>query len=173
MTATPWRFGLKFLVVFAVLTGAFEASRGTSFERFIVEDVILLPTAAVISRAFSGDPVAVQGRTLVSRAARLRITRGCEGIEMFLLLAAAMVAFPATWKRRLQGLLLGSVLAYVLTVLRLAALDSTLRFAPQAWEALHGLVLPLAPVIIMAFYFLRWSALGVAETRVGRQSHAA
>jgi len=37
---------------------------------------------------------------------------------MFLLLMAGIVAFPAPRKRRIQGLLLGSLLAYVLSVAR-------------------------------------------------------
>jgi hypothetical protein len=54
---------------------------------------------------------------------------------MFLMLAAGILAFPATWKRRAQGLLLGSMLAYVLSVTRLMALHYILRYSPRAWEA--------------------------------------
>jgi exosortase/archaeosortase family protein len=77
---------------------------------------------------------------------------------MFLLLAAGIMAFPASFKRRVLGLLLGSVLAYLLSVARLMALHYILRYSPAAWEALHGLVLPLVPIILIALYFMRWSA---------------
>ena len=79
---------------------------------------------------------------------------------MFLMLIAGIIAFPASWKRRAQGLLFGSLLAYGLSIARLTALHYVLRYSPSGWEALHGLVLPLGPIILMALYFLRWSGGG-------------
>jgi hypothetical protein len=38
--ATPLGFSVKFIIYFALLFGAFEASRGTAFERVVVEDQI-------------------------------------------------------------------------------------------------------------------------------------
>lgn len=77
---------------------------------------------------------------------------------MFLMLAASILAFPASLIRRAQGLLLGFALAYPLSAARLMALYYILRYSPSGWEALHGLILPLGPVIVMALYFMRWSA---------------
>ena len=48
--------------------------------------------------------------------------------------------------------------------MRLMALYYALRCSPGPWEALHGLILPLAPVVLMALFFLRWtSATPVAQ----------
>jgi exosortase/archaeosortase family protein len=76
---------------------------------------------------------------------------------MFLMLVAGILAFPASWKRRTQGLVLGSILAYVLSLARLMALHYILRYSPSAWEALHGLVLPLGPLVLIALYFTHWT----------------
>ena len=160
--ATPFGFAVKFILCFALLFGAFEACRGSSFERIVVEDLILVPTTALINVATPNEHGKLApGRVISSPGSNLHVIRGCEGIEMFLLLVAGIVAFPVSWKRRLQGLLFGSILAYVLSVTRLMALHYTLRYSPGAWEALHGLVLPLGPIILMALYFMRWSAGGV------------
>ena len=142
--------------------GSFEASRGTRFERFVVEDLILAPTTGLINAATPQEQVALVGRPLVSPNANLRVTRGCEGVEMFLLLVAGILAFPATLNQRAWGLLLGSMLAYALSVARLMSLHYVLRYSPNAWEALHGLVLPLGPIMVMALFFMRWSAAGAA-----------
>jgi exosortase/archaeosortase family protein len=159
VSATPLQFGLRFLVVFGLLTAGFEASRGTALERVVVEDAILSPTVHLINVVTPGEQAALVGRTLSTPgSAGLRVTRGCEGIELFLMLAAAIVAFPASLARRARGLLLGSLLAYLLSVTRLMALHYALHYSPRAWEALHGLVLPLAPVVLMALFFLRWSS---------------
>jgi exosortase family protein XrtM len=156
--STPLRFGIVFVIGFAVLMSAFEASRGSAFERFLVEDLVLAPTVYLIDAVTPNEHAELIGRTISSPASNLRITRGCEGIEMFILLIAAILAFPASVKRRLQGLFFGALLAYALSVLRLMALHYVLRHSPSAWEALHGLILPLGPIILLALFFMRWSA---------------
>ncbi len=170
---TPFGFAVKFILCFALLFGGFEASRGSAFERFVVEDMILLPTKVFINVCTPNEHAQLNaGRIISSPGSNLHVTRGCEGIEMFLLLVAGIFAFPASWKHRLQGLLWGSILAYVLSITRLMALHYILRYSPAAWEALHGLVLPLGPIIVMALYFMRWSAGGV-ERPPERAAHAA
>jgi exosortase family protein XrtM len=159
---TPLGFALKFIICFALLYGSFEASRSSAFERFVVVDLILVPTTALINVATPNEHAQLApGRVISSPGSNLHVTRGCEGIEMFLLLVAAIVAFPSNWKHRFQGLLFGSILAYVLSIARLLALHYILRYSPGAWEALHGMVLPLGPIILMALYFMGWSAGGV------------
>jgi exosortase family protein XrtM len=163
------KFALKFAATFAILLGAFEASRGTAFERFVIERLILTPTTALIDVVTPGEHVELVGRRLVSPdGANLRVTRGCEGIEMFLLLIAAIGAFPATVERKVRGLLVGTILAYLLSVARLMALHYVLRYQPATWEALHGFVLPLGPVLLLSLYFLHWSAAVAPTEEEGR-----
>ena len=155
--AAPIAFALRFIVYFAALLLAFEASRGTAFERFVVEDMILAPTKNLINAIRPAEHVTLVGRKLASPRSTLNVTRGCEGIEMFLLLVAGIAAFPAGAKQRLIGLVAGSALAYALSVARLVGLHFVLSYSPGGWEALHGLVMPMAPIIVMAIFFLRWS----------------
>jgi len=170
----PLKFGVRFLIVFALLVAAFEASRGTALERFVVEDAILVPTVYLINAVMPDDHAALVGRTIRSPGgAGLHVTRGCEGIELFLMLVAAVAAFPAILVRRLWGLMLGSLLAYVLSVSRLMALYYTLRYQPGAWEALHGLILPLGPVVLMALFFLRWTSASTSPELARSEPHAA
>jgi exosortase/archaeosortase family protein len=164
----PSRFALKFLIGFALLTTAFEASRGTPFERFVVERLILAPTTALIKIATPQDGARLLGRTIASAGANLHVTRGCEGVEMFLLLTAGILAYPTSWQRRATGLLLGCALAYGLSIGRLLALYYVLHDSPGGWGALHGLILPLAPILLIALYFARWS-----RSTTPLQQHAA
>lgn len=165
---SPLRFALTFAFVFAVLMGGFEAVRGSAFERVLVEDVMLRPTVTLLNTVTPRESVRLAGRVLVSPdGANLRVVRGCEGIEMFVLLIAAIVAFPATPAQRLRGLAEGALLAYALSVLRLMALHYVLRYSPSGWEALHGLVLPLGPLLLLALYFLHWTASATAPVAAG------
>jgi exosortase family protein XrtM len=173
MTTAPLRFAIKLVVGFAVLMGVFEASRGTAFERFLVEDLILVPTTRLINAVTPQEHVELAGRTLASAGANLRVTRGCEGVEMFLMLVAGILAFPASWKRRAQGLVVGSILVYVLSLARLMALHYILRYSPGAWEALHGLVLPLGPLALIALYFTHWTRDEARAAATDAEPHAA
>jgi hypothetical protein len=92
---------------------------------------------------------------------------------MFLLLTAAIAAFPAALRERIRGLLVGGALAYALSVARLLALHYTLERSPAAWEALHGLVLPLFPIVLMALYFLHWSGAAADAPAGGSAARAA
>ncbi len=159
-------FAVKFSIVFAALMWAFEASRGTGFERFIIETSLLTPTAFVIDAVTPQEHVVRAERTLSSPGSNLRVTRGCEGVEMFLMLLAAILAFPSSWKQRLRGLLFGSIIAYCLSIARLMALHYTLRYYPNLWEALHGLILPLAPIVVIALFFMRWSATAIRPAAI-------
>jgi exosortase family protein XrtM len=159
MQATPLRFALIFVALSALLIGAFEELRGTAVERFLVVTLILKPTTALINVVTPAEHVQLIGRKLISaRGATLNVTRGCEGIEMFLLLLAALLAFPASGRQRLYGLLWGSLIAYALSLTRLLLLHYTLTNRPGLWEALHGLVLPLGPIVMLALYFMHWTA---------------
>ena len=91
---------------------------------------------------------------------------------MFLLLIAAIVAFPASLARRARGLLWGCLLAYALSITRLLLLHYVLRYRPALWEAMHGLILPLAPIVLMGFFFLRWSSTAAVTPPSRQATHA-
>ena len=165
-------FAVRFIVVFAVLLGGFEALRGTTVERTLIEDGLLAPTTWIAQHLSPGEPIRQVGRAIESPRSRLNVIRGCEGIETLLLLVAAVIAYPASWAARGKGLFVGGVLAYVLSVARLVALHMALRHSPQAWEALHGLVLPLVPIVLVSWYFLHWSALQPRSAATAAASNA-
>jgi exosortase family protein XrtM len=150
-------FALRFLMLFLVLFAGCETLRGTSTERFVVDGLFVMPAAALVNSVSSGERVTTAERQLASPGARLNVLRGCEGIETILLVAAAVLAFPAGWRQRATGLLIGTSLAYGLGIARLALLYLSLRFAPQLFELLHGVVAPLVPVALLALFFMAWS----------------
>jgi exosortase family protein XrtM len=159
------RFVFLFAGLFALEFAAFEASRGSYIEKIVIDDLALTPTAALINWFAPAEAVRVEGRTLTTSNSALRITRGCEGVEMLLLLTAGILAFPASMRHRARGFCIGLVIVYAVTITRLVLLHFALRYSPRAWDMLHGLVLPLGPVLLIALYFLHWSAAGAQVQR--------
>src|ERR1700736_2967308 len=161
LNATLVRFACVFAVAFALQFAAFEASRGSYVEKIGIDDLALTPTAALINWLAPAEAVHVDGHSLITSSSVLHITRGCEGVEMLLLLTAGILAFPASTRHRARGFCVGLVLVYALTIARLVLMHFTLRYSPRAWDMLHGLVLPLGPVLLIALYFLHWSAADI------------
>jgi exosortase family protein XrtM len=159
------RFVFLFAGLFVLEFAAFEASRGSYIEKIVIDDLALTPTAALINWFAPAEAVRVEGRTLTTSNSALRITRGCEGVEMLLLLTAGILAFPASMRHRARGFCIGLVIVYAVTITRLVLLHFALRYSPRAWDMLHGLVLPLGPVLLIALYFLHWSAAGAQVQR--------
>ncbi len=50
------------------------------------------------------------------------IESGCNGVEATIVLVAAILAFPAPWKRRLMGLVVGVVAVQGLNIIRVISL---------------------------------------------------
>jgi exosortase family protein XrtM len=167
------RFAFIFAGVFALQFAAFEASRGSHFEKIVIEDLVLTPAAALINWLAPAEAVHVDGRSLTTSNSVLRITRGCEGVEMLLLLTAGILAFPASMRHRMRGFCIGLFIVYALTIARLILLHFSLRYSPHVWDLLHGLVLPLGPVLLIALYFLHWSAADSKMAQRAEDLHAA
>ncbi|HKT73934.1 MAG TPA: hypothetical protein VJQ47_13665, partial [Steroidobacteraceae bacterium] len=143
-----------------------EALRGTLFENFLVERAICEPAALLLDVQLPHEGVRCTGRALASLHAQVRIVRGCEGTEILLLLVAAILAYGAPLRPTVVGLLIGTALSCASGAARLTLLFWTLRFSRGSWEAVHGVVAPLLPVICVGLYFLHWlSATGASSAR--------
>ena len=65
------------------------------------------------------------------------IEAGCNGVEATLVLAAAMLAFPATWRHRLAGIVVGVVAVQLLNVVRVVSLFYLGQWNQQVFEWAH------------------------------------
>ncbi len=103
------------------------------------------------------DPtVRVSGADLVGRTS-LTVAKNCDAMDVNLLLAAAMIAFPAPWKRRLVGIFAGVGLLSVVNLLRIVTLYQINIHAPRAFEFIHAEVFPLVMVVLAVGAFGIWS----------------
>jgi exosortase/archaeosortase family protein len=88
---------------------------------------------------------------------------GCEGTELFVLLIAGVLAFPASWPAKLRGLALGLTLAFALNQLRVIGLYAVVRDHASAFDLVHGFVAPTALVVALGAYFWSWSGRAAAR----------
>lgn len=84
------------------------------------------------------------------------IEAGCNGVEAMIILAAAIVAFPSSWKHKLIGLGLGFVAIQLLNLLRIISLFYIGQWNYAIFEWTH-LYLWQALIIMDALIFwLAW-----------------
>ena len=82
-----------------------------------------------------------------------RIVEGCNGVSVIILFVSFIVAFSGSLKNTLLFIFGGSLLIYILNVLRIAFLTVLMYNFPNLSNVLHGVLFPL---IIYAVVFILW-----------------
>lgn len=83
----------------------------------------------------------------------VRIVEGCNSLSIIILFVSFVLAFFADVKRTLFFILAGSVIIYVMNIIRIAILTIGIYKYPQHGEFLHSIVFPL---IIYGTVFILW-----------------
>ena len=102
------------------------------------------------------DPrVAVFGNVLQSttNGFALSVRSGCNGVEAAMILIAAMLAFPASWKHRGIGIVAGLFAVQLLNIVRVVSLFYLGQWNMQVFDWAH---LYLWPALIMLDVMIVW-----------------
>jgi exosortase H (IPTLxxWG-CTERM-specific) len=111
-------------------------------------------TGAVLRLFDSG--IHVVGRQIVGKVS-LTIAKNCDAMDITIVFAAAVVAFPVRWRARLVGIAIGTGVLAVVNVIRIASLYGVDLRWPAMFETVHAEIWPLLLVAIALVMFLRWS----------------
>jgi len=103
-----------------------------------------------------GVQVARLGDTLSAGGASVRIVSDCSPHLPYLLFAAVVLAFPATWRQRLLGLTLGAVAIHVFNTVRIVALIGILIRRQEWFEFAHVYLWQTGTLILVLAAFLLW-----------------
>ena len=82
-----------------------------------------------------------------------RIIEGCNSISIIILFLAFIIAFSGSVKATVLFGIFGSILIYVVNILRIIALSIMYHRFPEYQEILHNL---LFPVVIYGLVFILW-----------------
>jgi exosortase/archaeosortase family protein len=161
MSARPrgYRFLAIFVATFAVMQLAAVSSR-----HYVANWLVAWPAQFTLGALYAEDGIVVDANRIESRRVRLNLLPGCEGTELFVLLIAGVLAFPAPWPAKLRGLAYGLTLAFALNQVRVIGLYAVVRDQAAAFDLVHGFVAPTALVVALGAYFWLWS---------GRAAHSA
>ncbi|HEY3173504.1 MAG TPA: exosortase H [Thermoanaerobaculia bacterium] len=144
-----------------------------------VNDAVIVPFTAAIASVSGrilnslGERAEVVGTEIRSSSFGVNIENGCNGVETALLFGAAVLAFPASWKRRLLGLLAGFVAIQVLNLLRVITLFWIGLHRPALFNSSHTVIWQSVVVLFGVLLFLLWASrqnpLSAERSPAGRE----
>ncbi|RKS95353.1 exosortase family protein XrtF [Flavobacterium limicola] len=85
-----------------------------------------------------------------------RIVEGCNAVSVIILFISFVVAFSGRLQTTLLFIFGGSLLIYVLNVLRIAALSALIFYFPKQEPFLHGVLFPLYIYGVVFILWLIW-----------------
>ncbi|MFO0980768.1 MAG: archaeosortase/exosortase family protein [Planctomycetota bacterium] len=150
------RFGVLLIACYALVATKW-------FERLLEPVLLWSARSTGIVLELLGQRVQVTGATLWGEHFAVEVKRGCDPVETWLFLAAAVVAFPVAARDRGLGLLLGAALLIPLNALRLTTLFLAGSLRREYFEFLHVEVWQAAFVIAAVVFWLLWARWSLAR----------
>jgi exosortase H (IPTLxxWG-CTERM-specific) len=86
----------------------------------------------------------------------VQIAHGCDAIQICALYSCAVVAFPAPWRAKLWGLLVGILWLQLLNQVRIASLVLIGRFYETIFETAHYTLWPSVLIVITVVSWIAW-----------------
>jgi exosortase H (IPTLxxWG-CTERM-specific) len=96
------------------------------------------------------------GDTIRTESYAFVVKRGCDATEQAWLFVAAVVAFPVSWRRKVTGVLLGTLLLLILNQARIVALFFVGRGYPEMYDSMHLTLFPAMFVVMAMMLWVAW-----------------
>jgi exosortase H (IPTLxxWG-CTERM-specific) len=128
-----------------------------------VNDRVIVPFTEVVARGAAmllrgvESGVGVTGTVMRSPRFALDVRNGCNGVEAAILLAAAILAFPATLRSRLLGLTAACASIELLNLVRLSTLFWLGEHYRQIFDLFHIAVWQSVIILTAISIFILWS----------------
>ena len=161
----------RYALVYFLLLGALFALETTPWAQSFTVGTwtqFLADFSGGLMQWFDGR-VVVQGSDIRNSLTgyAVSIKSGCNGVEAAMILAAAILAYPAPWLKKLWGLVIGVLTIQVLNVVRIISLYYLGNWSQKALDIAHLYVWPGLIILDALVIFLLWIHwLGRAERRM-------
>ena len=117
------------------------------------------PAASVINALSPQAEVGVAGLRLGNAQTALEVKWGCDGLDILLIVLAAVLVYPMPLRRKLLGMLLGGSLIYLVNLARIVGLWYCLRDKPEWFDTMHQTVGQTVLILSATGFFAAYSGL--------------
>lgn len=159
-----------FTLTFVLLQAGWSSVRGTAVERIAINDATVVPAAWLVRRITPEVRAMAVRSSIRAAGGGINVLNGCEGFEVLFLLVAALLIAPLTWRRRVVGLVAGTLLVWVLNQGRILVLFYANRTDKELFSLLHGTVAPLVMIVLVSIAFVLYLSMPRQSltTHIGR-----
>ena len=131
------RFALTYLFLmggFFVLIGLRPIQNIIDLNGLYTKGVVVLTSKVLDAIGIQGT---YQGSIIRLPSVALDVKFGCNGLEAVMIYSVAVIAFPASWKSKVLGILGGFVILQVVNILRIASLSYSAVYFKSLFEYIH------------------------------------
>jgi exosortase family protein XrtM len=149
------RFVLYFILFFLVLQIANYSIRSYTSPLF-VHTLTAGVSSRIINFITPGEKSFARGASIGSGTFTIKIAQGCEGIDGILLVTAALCAFNIGIRRKIVGILVGSLVMYMANLARTIGLYYTLKYRPDMFDLAHVYIGQTFIIFVGILFFMAW-----------------
>lgn len=102
------------------------------------------------------EKVAMRGTTLTYDGFAVQVITECTGLYEAVILAAAILAYQASWRQRLLGIVGGTAILYAINIVRIAFLLLVGRFAPAFFDFAHVYFWQSLLIVFITAIWIGW-----------------
>jgi archaeosortase B (VPXXXP-CTERM-specific) len=158
--APAFRFVAFFVFYLLLLGGGYSqlSSRSASFH-----DGFPILTARLVGFCYGwgNRAVSVSENSIAGGGVAIEVIEECTGAYEMIIFVAAVLAFPAGWKKRGWGILLGIPALYVINILRMVLLAYVQVHRPGWFDFMHIYFWQATLIIMILGIFILWIKLMV------------
>ena len=147
---------ILFFFVFALFQVGWLLLRDNAFGHFVRGEITVKPAVTLINLLSPSIHAQALGNQIIAPGGGLVIKLGCEGLEAMFILIAAIIASSVKFKNMISGLLMGTLLVYVLNQARILILFYTNRADKALFHLLHATIAPIVLIAIVGIFYYWW-----------------
>lgn len=150
------KFFLTFIiltVVYQVFLSSVEDNKIDSITKLVARNTEQLLDVFTTNAAIEENKAETVINLIYKDKYVARIIEGCNAISVIILFISFVVSFSGKLKPTLFFILGGSLIIYILNVIRIALLSALIYYYPQQVSLLHGVLFPL---FIYGVVFVLW-----------------
>jgi archaeosortase B (VPXXXP-CTERM-specific) len=149
------KFCLVFLGLLVVLTTTFPFLSDKFNPQLTWLMVVTADLTGLFLKLF-GLTVRVSGRVVSLPNFSVEVVGECTGLYEMLIFLAALIAYPAGWKKKLMGAVLGIPFLYVINIVRMIFITVVGNWSPQTFDFLHLYFWQVAMILIIVSVWVLW-----------------
>ncbi|MCI0404502.1 MAG: exosortase H [candidate division Zixibacteria bacterium] len=156
-----FRFVGKFLF-FLILLGAAYSQISSRWDSF--RNGFTAATAEFVSACYAlgGSKTSASGDLITGEGIALRVIEECTGAYEMIIFAAAVLAFPTSWRKKGLGILFGLPLLFIINILRIMLLAYVQAHgSPSLFDFMHIYFWQATLILMILGVFILWIKLTV------------